>query len=389
MPTGAWRGPAWALLVGLACAARTASARDDEGPRVVTLSEGLGIRLSSGWYWICPSAFGQELAPPAQSVDGKRTFVVGENDLFVLESDGAVVAQSRPDLSRQSVVELALLGDRIFALRSSADASDIVALDAPDAGPIWGDTAAYQSISPDGDSLWVARVAGTVGYLVRLGPDGSTRETLTFAVNPGDRPVRVQRVGGAAYLNMVTSMAGGTLSRLDADSGTPALVLSSPQPISGPVTTGGTSAWAVSDTLLQTIGQDAAAPVSTGYAVSCVAGSAGAAVLCAGTRLLGLAPAGPQGELFRLASLVGPAPFPDAGPCAADWEVFRWDLSRAGVTVLAAPDGGSGTAPAAATSSGCGCSVEQRPTWTWRTPVTLLALLLARRWARRFQRASL
>jgi hypothetical protein len=354
------------------------AARDDAGPRVVTLTEGLGVRLQSGWRWICPSAFGASpsLMPPAQSVDGKRTFVVGEYDLFVLESDGEVVAQSRPDLSRQSVLQLAPLGGRLYALRFTGDTSDIVVLDAPDAGAIWHEEVSYQSITPDGDSLWVARVVNTEGYAVRLTADGSVAETLTFAVDAGDRIVGVQRVAGAVYVNSVTAAAGGTLVRLDPDGGMPALVLSSNAPISGPVAAGGSSAWAASDLSLQAISADGATPHPTAYPVTCVAGAGDAAILCTQTQLFGLDSTGPQGEIFNLASLQGPQPYPDAGQyCSLEWEVFDWDLSRAGVTVPLDPaDAGSGMAA----SSGGGCAVARDRQSPW-IPIAFAGLLLARR----------
>lgn len=394
MPKGVRRWLACAIAAALASVGVPAAAhgppasvtgiaaRDDAGLRVVTLSEGLGIHLPSGWTWICPAAFGQELMPPAHSLDGKRTFVVGESDLFVLESDGRVVAQSRPDLSRQSVLELAPLGDRLFALRFNGDASDVVALDAPDAGAIWHDAASYQSITPDGDSLWIARTDGATGHAVRLAVDGSVLEDFTFPVNAGDRIARVHRGGGAVYVNTVTSAAGGSLVRVDPEGGAPTVVLSSAQSISGPVSTG-SSLWAVSDATLHAITEDAATPLSTDYPVSCVAGEGDAAVLCAATQLRALDPSGPQGKIFDLAALVGPEPFADAGLCSAEWEVFRWDLSRAGVTVPdVAPDAGSGVTPSAGSSSGCAYAAMPPPAVPW-APMAFAGLLVARRLRRR------
>ena len=399
MLRGVRRGSVCAVIAAIAGVARPVAAhgppaavngiaaRDDAGPRVVTLTEGLAVRLESGWRWVCPSAFGASpsLMPPAQSVDGKRTFVVGQYDLFVLESDGQVVAQSRPDLSRQSVLQLAPLGGRLYALRYTGDASDVVALDAPDAGAIWREEVSYQSITPDGDSLWVARVVGAVGYAVRLTVDGSVAETLTFAVDEGDRIVAVQRVAGAVYVNAVTAAAGGTLVRLDPDGGTPALVLSSNAPISGPVAAGGSSAWAASDLSLQAISADGATPRPSAYPVTCVAGAGDAAILCTQTRLFNLDSTGPQAEIFNLASLVGPEPYPEAGQvCSLEWEVFDWDLSRAGITVPLDPaDAGSGVA----SSSGGGCAVGRDPKSPW-VAITFAGLLLARRRAGKKARGS-
>ena len=403
MRRGMRRWCASAVVAALAGVARPAAAhgppaavtgiaaRDDAGPRIVTFTEGFGIRLGSGWRWICPSAFGEgpALAPPAQSIDGKRTFVVGAYDLYVIESDGEVVAQSRPDLSRQSVLQLAPLGGRLYALRFDGDASDIVSVDEPDARAIWRDGVAYQSITPDVDSLWVARVVDAGGYAVRLATDGSVAETVTFAVDVGDRIVRVQRVAGGVYVNAVTSAAGGTIVRLDPDGGPPALVLSSTAPVTGPAAAGGSSAWAASDLSLRAIVGDGAVPDPTPYPVTCVANSGDAAILCAQTRLLDLDSTGPRGEIFNLANLLGPEPYPDAGDdCALEWEVFAWDLSRAGITVAAAPaSAGSGGMAPAGSSSGCACTVA-RNSDSPGAPIALAALLVARRRSRKRRAAQ-
>jgi hypothetical protein len=361
------------------------AARDDAGVRVVTLSEGLGIRLPGGWRWICSSAFGTgtELMPPAQSIDGEHTFVIGAADLFVLESDGAVVPQSRPDLSRQSVLQLASLGSHLYALRFAGGQSDVVDIGAGDAGAIWRAPAPYQSLNADDDSLWVATVLVETGQAFRLSVDGTVLETVTFAVDAGDRVTRVQRVGGDIFVNLVTSAAGGTIGVIDAEGGAdagPAPVLSSVQPVEGPVAAGDSSAWVESNATLQSVGGDAAVPFSTSYPVTCVAGSGDDAYLCAQTRLLALGSAGPAQVLFDLDELVGPQPFPDdAGICAAQWDYFHWDLSRAGIELADAsadgPDAGGARPPS---SSGCRCAIPRPEGWRWLPAVGIGALLSIR-----------
>jgi hypothetical protein len=329
------------------------AARDDAGPRVVSLTEGFGIRLQSGWRWICPAEFGEELSPPATSADGGTTFVVGQDDLFALDADGGISPQHRPDLSRRSVVSCAALGGRIFALRLvDAGASDIVAFDGADA--VWHDQLPYASMTPDNDTLWVARIDGAVGYATHLATDGTVIETRTFTVDPGDQVVQVRRVAGVLYATVVTAAAGGKLLLLGEGDGGTQLVLASGAPVGGPVPAGAGSAWAVADGTLQSIAGGTAIPRAIADPVSCVGSFDGAAFLCSQTRLLALDASGAGNELFSLSSLRGRRPpdeLTDPVTCGYQWVIFRGDLTRAGVTIPL--DAGADASSTRGVSGGC------------------------------------
>lgn len=358
------------------------AAKDATGIRVVALTEGFAIRLDSGWRWVCPGEFGLdgefglELAPPALSLDGQRTFVVGQSDLFVLESDGSVVPEHRPDLSRQSVLQLVAVGGRLFVLRLlTGGTRDIVPLDAADAGSIWHDTVPYDSLSADGDALWVARVEGAKGHAIRLARDGTVEESRTFSVQQGDRIVRVERIAGTLYVTAVTALSGGTLRRVDdADAGAEdVVVLSSDAPIAGPVPAGAASAWAMSDATLQAITSGVATAYPTSYPVTCLGTFGDAEYLCAQTRLLALDSTGPENELFNLSAIQGPEPESLSADCKAQWDVFRYDLGRAGVTLPRNdPDGGSVVPVLHPVSSGCAIATK-----TDGSPASGLALAVA------------
>jgi hypothetical protein len=360
------------------------AAKDDAGVSVLAFTEGFGIRLPSGWRWICPERFGDELSPPAASADGHTTFVVGQNDLFVLDPDGGIAPQGRPDLSRQTVLSAAALGPRVFALRLlDGGTSDVVALD--DAKAIWRADVPYASMTVDDGSLWVARVDGDAGYATRLATDGSVLETLTFSVDPGDAIVQVRRAAGLLYATVVTINAGGKVLLLaDGEGGAQQVALASETAVQGPVAAGDAGAWATTAGTLEAVAGAQATPLATDAAASCVGTFEGAPFVCEQTHLLSLGAAGPGEEMFDLSSLQGPAPDNeppyDEQNCIFQWDVFRYDLSRAGITVTS--DAGADASTGGDGSSGCSVARAPGHAPIWRALPLVGLLLFAARAAR-------
>jgi hypothetical protein len=125
--------------------------------------------------------------------------------------------------------------------------------------------------------------------------------------------------------------------------------------VSGPVAAGASSAWAVTGGVLQAIAGAKSTSVATERPASCVGSFEGAPYVCEQTWLLGLGPSGPEDPLYDLSSLRGPAP--DNEPayaeqnCDLQWDVFRYDLTRAGITVMS--DAGADASTDRGASGGC------------------------------------
>src|SRR5262245_16688348 len=59
-----------------------------DGPSVLLLNEGLGLKVPEAWSYVCPSLWGEVNQasgkfPKARSADGITSWVIGETDLFL------------------------------------------------------------------------------------------------------------------------------------------------------------------------------------------------------------------------------------------------------------------------------------------------------------------
>jgi hypothetical protein len=398
------RGAVALLLVAAGLVGRAASAHgapagvtavaaaDTAGPSVVALTEGLAMRRGGEWRYLCQSQFGGELSPPALSFDGERTYVVGQDDLFILGRDGRVAAQHRPDLSRRSVLQLVATDHAVVALRFADGATELVPVDGALAAPLFHAAGPSDSVSFDAGSLWVARTEGTTGVALKLGPDGSVLEQRRFPVGLSASIIRMQHVLGSLYASVVTALAGGLLLRVDAgDAGggggaTPAF--SSSAPILGPFASD-QSAWVESSGELYRFEGGAPALLPASVSATCLGTHGTLAYVCTRTRLVRLDPAGPGADLLDLKDLRGPdldlLAVDAREACNQDWIVFREHLRLAGVilpgpggrSAAAASDGGPATAARAAT--GCGCAQGARRPPSIGVAAIGLGLIVTRR----------
>jgi hypothetical protein len=383
---------AWASTAaahGVPAAVTGVAAAGPDGPSVVLVSEGLVQRFGGEWHYVCPAQFGNELSPPALSVDGERTFVVGQNDLFVLGPDGTVTPQGEPALSRRFVVGLGAAGGRLYGFRFENGSTEIRAVSGTSDIPLWRGDQIYDSLSADDEGFWVARTADGVGHATRLDLAGSPSGEHTFVVESGEIVNKVADIQGSVYVSILTPLFAGRLLRLGADGGATAL-LTTTSPLMGPLSLDSGAAFFIADGVLEMLGTGSSSPAYEDRA-TCLGRLGSLSYLCSRTKLLALTASGPKDLLLDLADLKGPIAAPGAvsahlgDDCALQWVVFQNDLRAIGVL----PPADAGTpekirgeaAPAAQESSGC--AIRRAENRMGIGALALLAGLVAARSIRR------
>lgn len=366
-----------------------------DGVAVVAATEGLVQRAGGTWRYVCPVQFGDELSPPALSVDGSRTFVVGQDDLFVLDADGSVSAQARPDLSRQFVLGLAGVEGRLYASRFADGQTEIRQIEPDTGAPLWQNAGPYDALTPALDGFWVARTEGTMGHATHIDTRGQSTDERAFAVTPGDIVGRVEEARGTLYISLLTSGLSGKLLSVGADAGATVLAETN-APVQGPIALADGSVFVAADGVLDALGASGVSPVAAARA-TCVGRLGDLGYLCSRTRLLSLAASGPGSTLFDLAAIRPPELAlvrPDVrDACTVQWTVFRNDLRAIGAlgpadAGLPPPEAGT-DAPPQPSSGGCalGRGAGRRQSSGAVPGAVALLLSLRRRRARRSARA--
>ncbi len=376
--TAATRGAAAhgppAAILGVAAA-------DADGPTVVVVSEGLAQRRDGAWRYVCPAVFGAEAAPPAASAGADRTFVSGTSDLFVLERDGDVVPQERPELARAALSRLLHARGAVYAVSFDGADTALRVVEAPGL-PLWSGAGSFTSSSADAGGFWLARSTAGRGVALRISLDGTLVAEHAFDVTVGDSVSDVALVEGTLHVAVVGPLSKGALLRVEPGGATTELATSD-APFRGMVEQGRATWTAAKGVLFQVTSAGASAQESELFH-TCVGAHGELAYVCARTALNVLGPAGPGGTAVDLRHLLGPdlervAP-QHARACNAQWAVFREDLESVGV--LERADGGSpdrATPTRNAEETGVSCSVSRSPrprVGGWVLPLFLLVLVL-------------
>lgn len=357
---------AWAASAGAhgpAAAITGVAAARGGVPTVIQVSEGLAVAEGTGFRYVCPTQFGNELSPPALSLDGASTFVVGAEDLYTLATDGTVAATHRPEFSRHTVLTLSAVSGRLYGFVFAGGETRIVQIEPPLSAPLWTDARPYDSLSAEGDGFWMGRAEGAIGHAMHVDLGGSAAPERTFPIEGGSMVARVVAAGDDLYVALITGDLAGRLLTIGPDGG--AAVLTANAPLQGPVVLDGGAVVAGVDGALESLG--AGAPVALGSSVAtCIGRSPGLSFLCSRTKLSSLGPSGPEALLADLAGLAPPdldRVAPDLrDACTLQWKVFQADLRAVGVTTGAAdggtphPEGGRESPPPTPPKS-AGCAI--------------------------------
>ena len=384
---------------------------DDKGPVLIKLGVGFALRESAERFrYVCPAAWGGELAAPAAALpDG--TVVVGADDgLMLLAADGSVTPH--PDANARGFsTELVRAGGRVFALRYAADRSEVVEVDAERVRTVWSDARTWYSMAALADALMLMRASGMELEQLRISLEGDelARQKAT-APRPVDYVFARNLADEALALLLIQTTP--ELGRLQ--DGAFVRVALGGSSIAGPISTGQGALLAV-DGQLQRLGTTGLVPLADTTYVGCLERHGAEAYAC--TRE-GVSRVGEQGvgqALFSLTWLVPPdlTQLESAvarARCDYQWQDLRFDLISIGLAPrdeapdVSTPSSDAGSAseadagsepggdaseeppPGRGSSSRCALGVvdQARVDWGW---YALLASLFAlrRRGARRLR----
>lgn len=388
---------------------------DGEIPNLVVLNEGLAISKPSGWMFLCPRLWGDAdsgsgKVPLALSVDGVSSFVIGNDDLYVVR-DGELIAQGRADLSSASVIALAADDDALFGLRIEDEDSTVVQINAEPAGSVlFASEESWAALAADDGRLHLARSVNA-GELALLSLD-RRGEVLDESVVPlpGALAQLQLRPSGQRLFGVMFDGAQYLLGVLDESSFQ--IVLPSAGPIAGPQRSEGGSLWIAPDGVLMRA-RDAQDPwlgfdaVGEERRVTCLGRFRSLHYACVGTEIYELGDDGLRARIFQLDELAAPGPelvtAPLAAECEIQWSLFRYDLERSGLTPgdwmlpafvdAGAEDGGepplSDAGPSQPARRAGGCSTAQGDSSPlWQGLLIAGVALLRRRAARQPSRSG-
>ena len=349
---------------------------DAEGAKVVSLTEGLAVRLAEGWHFVCPAAFGSALPPLALSADGSQTWVVGAEDLFLLDGQGQVHAQGQSELDSATVVALAADRDSVYALRFAAEGSEVVRLEQDQAAVVHVGNEPWTSVAFDGRSLWLSRLDSDSLRLLELSPEGDQRDLQSIVLEGAWLSARLRAASDGLYVALRNNQEYRVAA---VEPGATRPLFTAPVPIEGPAHNEG-GGWLSSGGALMRLGSDVPEPFELEDRITCLGNWHEQAFVCDQTRMRALDEAGPSGTLFELAELQGPLPSEEGAElsreCRDQWTLFRGDLGRIGIDVA---DGGVETDGSMATGGCAALGAKASPSGPWLLPLGWAAWAVRRR----------
>jgi MYXO-CTERM domain-containing protein len=324
-PALAHGGPA--VVIGIVAA-------DANGPSVVLVNEGIGLKRGAHWTFLCPSLWGNTSSmvakvPLALSADGQTSWIAGEQDLYSLR-DGKFESQGRSDLNSSHVELLAGDSRGVFALVLTDTGTEIVRFGDPAPAVIWQSTDYWSSFVLNGDLLQVARMTDDAKSLVLVSVNltGEVADMKTIARDfPGDTSVDLRPTPKGLF----AMMSNGTDRMLVAiENATLRVVTHSMTPILGPQASPDGSLWIVADDKLQQAVADTYAVVDDTHMLTCLGRWNSIPYVCAAGQLFALEDRGLGTLLFDLQGFEGPEPdlvTADAKQyCDFQWILYKNDL---------------------------------------------------------------
>ncbi len=336
-------------------------AAEPNGPSLVVLNEGLALSVDGRWSYLCPSLWGDENLssgelPLALSVDGRSSWIVGADDLYVLR-DGTLTPQGRVDFSAASVSGLAPSGGELFALRFGAMGSEIVELTTGES--VWSSAEYWGSFTADAGGFYVARVHNEL-ELVFLVLDRQGEQRAEFRLTTDTPPTRIEIRPTAMGLYVLRHHDSGRRALDVFAEGRWQNVLDGNEPLAGPQTGPDAQLWLSVNGQLNRIAGTVLTPIDDPRFITCLEQWGESAYACADRELYWLDAEGLGTRVFDLIRLSGPYPAlvsaEVAERCEFQWLIFRNDLERAG---LAPRDWADAQMPPPVEHAGAASSVKR------------------------------
>jgi hypothetical protein len=341
------------LLLGLLVAISPASVLAHGGPpaalgllaanpdaEVMLLNEGLALKRPEGWSYLCPSLWGEIMLasgkfPLARSADGSATYVPGGSDLFVLR-DGQLIAQQRPEYSRNMMIALANDAENVYGLHISTvgqnSMSEVVRLTGDGDPRFFASQEYWGAITADEQGVYIAAALTEQLTLVTLDKQGKERKRVTAMLPVTLNEVVLHALGGRIYVTG-TSNKGTLLGYYENDTWTE--VLQDPLPIVGPQTSDDGTMWIATAGALARLKDGVVEPTGDARFVTCLEQWNDRRYACVGNDLHELTQDGIGEPVFEMQGILGTDPkmiTPDAKEyCDQQWTLYKIDAMRSGL----------------------------------------------------------
>ena len=316
-----------------------------DGPEVILLNEGLGLKRPEGWSYMCPSLWGEVNQssgkyPLARSADGVETWVCGGEDLYLLR-DQKLVAQMRPEFRRNEMIGLANDAESVYGLHFTGSgprmSTEVVRLrsDGADAS-FWKSDVYWSAITANTDGVYVARVAAEKQLeLVTLDKSGTelSRAQAMLPLTPLE--IQLHALGKRVYV----TANDGTLSMFGYFEGSVwKEVLQDMMPIIGPQSSPDGTLWIAIGGVLKRLQDETPEAVDETRMITCLEQWNDWHYACVGSDLFQLTESGIGERLFAMEGFRAPDPKlvpPEAEDnCAQQWVLYSVDATRSGLTFV-------------------------------------------------------
>lgn len=326
-------------------AAYTVLAHDAQGARAVRLNLGVALRRGpQRFQFVCPAAWGDQYPAPLSALEDGTIVVGATSGLKLLSEDGAL--RVHPDPVALGDSSEVVSGPRgVFALRATAEGSELLAVDAQRVRVLWQDTRSLYSLAALDDKLLLLRANGTTIEQVTLAAaDGAELERQVAALGAPVDYVYPRVTAGAAYA-LVMFRTSSALGRLHMNTFTK--IAEAELAIAGPLGVGSDTLLALDGKLAQLI-DGTARPLAESKEVLCLEQHGGLAYACSPDGIASLSDHALGAPLFHF-SWLSP---PDLGrlpagkardDCNLQWQDLRVDLLEVGIAIAddALQDAGS------------------------------------------------
>jgi hypothetical protein len=339
---------------GPAPAALSIVAAGPSGADVVRLTGGLARRVPGDLFrFVCPAAWGDEVVLPAATIPPAGPVVIaGSRGLFLLDAMGTVTMHPDPVAATGPATDFAVLGGKLFGLRTASGASELLEIDATRVRVVFSEPGSWSSIAATQDTIGIQRITEDKIEQLRLSAEGALLGRDS-APAPQAPILVLARATSRALYAVVGTASGRELGQIQGDKWLPVEDASSS--IAGPVELPSGEPFVALDTELFRLPEPRVA-FEGAPAVNCLGRLADRAYACTRDGLAALEQNGLGSAIFQLSSLVPPElqalPESQRDACETQWEHFRFDLLALGVTLVEPPVGAAGSGGMAGSIAG-------------------------------------
>jgi hypothetical protein len=303
--------------------------------------------------------------PLARSANGRETWVPGGDDLFLLK-DGQLVAQQRPEFSRNALIALANDSQYVYGLHittiGNRSMSEVVRLNTQGEPRFYPSEEYWGSLTADEQGVYILAANTQELVLVTLDKEGKEVNRATAMLPIPVYDVQLHALGGRVYatgtngmMSIVGYFEGGVWTE----------VLQDPLPIVGPQTSPDGTMWIAIGGALARLNAGAVEPVGDSRFITCLERWNDLHYVCVGSDLHQLTQDGIGDQVFQMQGIRGTDPKlipPDAQDhCAQQWTLYTIDATRSGLMFVDWSSAGELTGDSAAAGSGAGGAVAGAP----------------------------